>query len=485
MDSMAADSFPKGLPSGQNDVRGRLFPGQMVSEDVFEVSRWDIEQALAAGIDAFAIWMYPRLGDPLMGGQHGTFKSRKRLEALFTEMRKNGKMKFFPDYWWYKMSPENWVKVFPRGWQSEPMPTIEQEMKRQGEMLRDWMLRFGDVWLQRNGKFVVGMQDHALFQTVPYEKAMAWLFGPMGGRKKIFLSLSRYPLSGTVSSDWLAGADAVMDWDANRSYGESLEERAAGKEFARQYNKEWWSACSPGFSQSRQGDATAPAIPNVYERLGIIAFRQAWLDAIATGVPAVYLITWNDRSEDTEIMPTFDHGMAIQRLTAFFSRWFHQGKTPDIDREELLLFHHPQVVEKLELPLGRQPSASPDWCLTPPTDYVALCSFLRTPAEISVYFQKKCVATRMIPAGFHTWLLYHPARKTNGAAVYPREDRSLSVTVLPEAFSDAEVAVKVSRPGQEAERFFSHLPIVSAAGRADLGTVGDVFVIKSAKDDRR
>ena len=357
-------------------------------------------------------------------------------------------------------------------------------MKRQGEMLRDWAEHFGDIWAKKEGKFIVSMQDHALFANVPYAKASEWLFGPMGGRGKVFLALSRYPTSKGISPDWLAGADAIFDWDANRSYGDSKKEQAAGKQFASENSKQWWPSFAPGFSVSRSGDSTAPKIPVVYERLGVMAFRRAWLEAIADKSPFVYLITWNDKSEDSEIMPTADHGYAIQRLSKFFSLWYHENKQPEIKDEELLLFHHPQVVEGLELPKGRVATNSQPWSLTPATDYVTLCTFLLKPAEISVIFNKKVVAEKQIPAGFHTWLLYHPGKAPEDAPkgllpVYPEPEDGLSVTVLEKAFSDIEVSVKVQRDGADLGRYFSHTPVVSAAGRADLGTIGDVFVLPS------
>ena len=484
MDGFSADRHPNGnaLPSGQNNIRGRMHPDQIASSDAAAVSRWDIEQAKEAGIDAFAIWVYPRLGDASLGGKSGLFQARVRLETLFTEMQKAGGLKFYPDYWWYKMSPENWSSLAP-AWNEGPMPDVETEMKRQGEMLRDWAVKFGDVWAKRNGKLIIGMQDHELFKNVPYAKASEWLFGPLGGRDKVYLALSRYPVNGTISADWLAGADAIIDWDANRSYGDSLAEHLAGKDFAMRQSKSWWPSIAPSFSQSRSADATAPKTPTVYERLGIMAFRRAWLDAIADDAPTVYLITWNDKSEDSEIMPTADHGYAMQRLTRYFSRWHHERQIPKIEREELLLFHHPQVVEGLELPAGRQPTTSPASSLTPPTDYVTLCSFLYEPADVTIRFHRQIVAEKRLPAGFHTWLLYHPGSMPPDApkgakAVYPEEEGGLSVTTLPEAFKDMELSVNVSRNGVDLGRFFSHTPVVSAAGRADLGTIGDVFAIK-------
>ncbi len=483
--AFSADYFPgrAALPSKQCNTPGRPHPDQIPSSDAATVSRWDVEQAKEAGIDAFAIWMHPRLGDPALGRQSGNFQSRARLEALFTEMRKGGGLTFYPDYWWYKMDPQNWATTEP-GWKSDPMPDLETEMRRQGEMLADWAVRFGDVWTKCDGKLLIGMQDHALFKNMPYEKAVEWLFKPLGGRGKVYLALSRYPDKGgeKIAKDWLDGADAIIDWDANRSYGDSLDALAEGRRFAEASSKKWWPSFAPGFRASRSGDATAPKVPLVHERLGVMAFRKAWLDAISGDAPAVYLITWNDISEDTEIMPTDAHGYALQRLSRFFSDWHRKRQMPKIEREELLMFHHPQVVEGLELPAGRQATVGVPSAKTPPTDYVAICSFLREPLDVSVFFQRKCVAETKLPAGFHSWLLYHPAKLPADAPkglelVYPKEEPGLSVTVLPDPFEDMELSVRARRNGADLGRFFSHQPVVSAGGRGDLGTVGDLFVI--------
>ena len=467
--------FPKDLPSKQNGRIGRPVPTQVLQGDLSTSACAQIDSAKAAGIDAFAIWMHPRMGNSPTA-QSYQVREWLELEALFAEMKKTGGFSFYPDYWWYRMDPVNWGNT-EKSWKRDPDPGVEAEMRDHGKLLQSWAERFGDVWAKKDGRLVVGMQDHALFANVPYAKAMEWLFSPLGGRDKVYLVLSRYPTHGTIAADWLAGADAICDWDANRTYGDSLHVLKAGKAFAQAQGKAWWPSFAPSFFQSRTGDSTAPISPLVYERLGIIAYRRAWLDAILGDVPTVYLITWNDVSEDSEIMPTDLHREAHQRLTRFFSSWYKTGTQPAIQQEELLLFHHPQVVSGLQLPPGRLPTVGPEGGLTPPTDYIAICSFLKTPAEVSVVFQKEVVATKKLPAGFQTWLLYNPAVPTPGASapIYPAEEEGLIVTVLNKPFKDMEVLLQVTRDGVDMGRFFSHHPIVDAAGRADLGTVGNVF----------
>lgn len=475
MHGASADIVRGDTPTRVNGRIGTVLPEQVaLAGDPLAAARWDVAQAKAAGVDAFALWMHPRFADPdLPAG--GYRDAERRLEPLFAAMAEAGGITAYPDFWWFRMDPANWARTDP-GWKTATMPSVEAELRRLGALLAGWAGRHGRVWTRCDGRLVVGMQDHALFANVPYAQAMEWLFAPLGGRSRVYLALSRYPTSGTIAADWLAGADAVFDWDANRSYGDSRRAAAEGAAFAQAHGKAFWPSFAPGFHQSRQGDATAPPVPTLYERLGIIAYRRAWLDAIASPPPAVYLITWNDGSEDSEVMPTMQHGFAIHRLTAWFSRWLREGRQPAIGREEILLFHHPQAVSGVVLPPGRPAAAGAAGASTPPTDYLALCTFLRAPAELVVRLQNRETARRTMPAGFHTWLILHSS--ADPAAVYPAEEDGLSVTRLARPFADHEVFIEVESGGRRVGRFRSHQPVVDAAARGDLGTVGDVFVLE-------
>lgn len=474
MHGASADRDPLATPTRVNGRIGRILPEQAaLAGDPLAAARWDVVEAKAAGVTAFALWMHPRFADPALppGGYRD---AGRQLEALFTALEEDGGITAYPDFWWYRMDAARWAEV-DAGWSRPPVASVEAELRRLGGVLADWAARHARVWTRRDGRLVVGMQDHALFANVPYAQAMEWLFAPLGGRGRVYLALSRYPSAGTIAPDWLAGADAVFDWDTVRSFGDSRRELAAGAAFAASQGKAWWPGFAPGFHISRSGDATAPPAPTVHERLGVLAFRAAWLDAIRDRAPGVYLATWNDGSEDSEIMPTAAHGRAVQRLTAHFSRWLRVGSEPPIGREELLLFHHPQAVSGVALPPGRPAVVGQPGAATPPTDYLAVCSFLRSPAEVVVRLQHREAARRMLPAGFHTWLLYHPAAE---GAVYPAEEAGLSVSRLDRPFSDHEVYLEVWAGGSRRARFRSQQPVVTAAARGDLSTIGDVFPLE-------
>ncbi|MEK6795598.1 MAG: endo-1,3-alpha-glucanase family glycosylhydrolase [Spirochaetota bacterium] len=484
MTSMVATFHPKGKPSRQNDYLARPLAEQVeISRDFRAAARWDIEQACIAGVNTFAVWMYPRMGE--INSNDTAFQN-----MLFGEMQKEKTVQFYPDFWWFKMDPENWGKIMT-AWGAEPRPTIEAEMRRYGQVLKTWSERFGDVWRKHDGKWIIAMQDHALFKNVPYAKAAQWLFAPLGGREKVYLKLCRYPSlprfpnGGEIAPDWLAAADAVFDWSANSSYGDALEMRKQGEALCAASQKEWCPSFAPSFMQSRGGDGTAPTSPKIYERLGIVSFQDEWMEAIRSGAKSVAIITWNDMSEDTSLMPEENHGYAYLRLNRYFARWFQSGKRPDIEREEILLFHHPQVVEGLELPGSRKPTESGPGCSTPPTDFVAVVTFLKKSAEVSVIFHKQVIAKKECPPGYLAWFLYNPRKQLppeSGLAdtdpVYPSASDDLAVTILDKPFTDAEVFLEVKRGSEPPILFRSQRPIVSAAGRADLTTIGNVFRIE-------
>ncbi|MEK6794125.1 MAG: hypothetical protein AABZ39_05070 [Spirochaetota bacterium] len=62
--------------------------------------------------------------------------------------------------------------------------------------------------------------------------------------------------------------------------------------------------------------------------------------------------------------------------------------------------------------------------------------------------------------------------------MYPSASDDLAVTILDKPFADAEVFLEVKRGSEPPVLFRSQRPIVSATGRADLTTIGNVFRIE-------
>ena len=163
----------------------------------------------------------------------------------------------------------------------------------------------------------------------------------------------------------------------------------------------------------------------------------------------------------------------------------------------MLVYHHPQIVEGVQLPADRKPMEGfpvshgkrfgyPEHLRTPPTDYLGVVAMLKSPAKIAVMLGETVVAQRELPAGVTFWLIYQPRQLNDprhlyagdAQTVYPKEEPDFFITTLDKPFWDAEVYLAVHRGGDRIGFFRSHRPIASAAARGDLTTIGDAFELK-------
>ena len=196
-----------------------------------------------------------------------------------------------------------------------------------------------------------------------------------------------------------------------------------------------------------------------------------WRQAIEAESKYVMLQTWNDLSEDSSIMPESNHGWAFFELNKYYSKWYHTGKEPAVEKEKILFFHHPQMASGVKVPEGRMQMVdhnmikNPDVPVTPPTDYIGVVAFLKAPATISVQLSNTVIAKQDFPAGVHLWLAYKPAQhavEKKWTDVYPKESNWLSVTVLDKPFTDSYVYLSVHRDNDRIGLFRSQRPIVEA-----------------------
>ena len=193
-------------------------------------------------------------------------------------------------------------------------------------------------------------------------------------------------------------------------------------------------------------------------------------------------------------MPESNHAYAYYELNKYYARWFQSRRRPEVQKEQVLLFHHPQIVEGVQLPAGRKAMegfpvshgkrfCGPGEHSTPPTDYLGVVAMLRAPAEITVMLGETVIGKRELPAGVTSWLLYQPRNLNDPRKLYPvdpqlaypKAEPDFLVTTLAKPFWDAEVYLAVSRGNDRLGFFRSHRPIAAAAARGDLTTVGDVF----------
>jgi hypothetical protein len=291
-----------------------------------------------------------------------------------------------------------------------------------------------------------------------------------------------------MPEEWRLAADAYILWSASFSYG---DEKVLGRALAGEaaaMGKEYWSGLCPSFFQAR------PMLKHlaIKERLGMVAFLDGWMQALARKAPAVSIATWNDLSEDSALMPESNHGYAYWELNRHMAAWYQSGQAPAIEQEKLLLFHHPQVVKNVQLPPGHEAPTTYNWLATPPTDYVGVVGLLNEPARVVVHVGPKVTAVEDLPAGMKAWLIYNPItdmstirdRDTSRTfaktqAAYPEPADWLAVSKVDQAFEDNDVYIEVYRNDRRVALFRSTSPIRGFDRRGDLTTHGDVFELST------
>jgi Glycosyl hydrolase family 71 len=426
-------------PSLPNDTMAGHLPEVIQNyRDPVAAARQDIALAEGCGVDTFFMLLSP--------GHLPKSQFTNVIRAYWqTALEQNGTFKMAVDIWQFEPNPENIAK------------------------LRDAMMLlkkgYEGAWRQYQGRLVVLLNCKEM-KAEDLEK----LFSGIGGRGAVFLVLYD-PVDLEKSNPGLfAQANAFVDWP-HSSYVLAKEQVELGIACARKAGKEYWSPAMPSFAQSRDhGDVR----PNVREKLGAVNYLMDWHVAMSEDSPVVDLETWNDLTEDSAVMPETNHGYAFYELTRLCSQWYLAGRPPDITKEQVFVFHHPQALN-VALPVGREPEKAFPWEMkTPPTDYVNVVTALKKPARVSVMFGEKVIAEKECVAGIQNWLIYHPS-PLSAPGSYPESGKSLDCTVLNKAFGDAEVYIMVSRNNHMIGLYRSHRPILGAAGRGEMTTVGDVF----------
>lgn len=427
-------------------------------------ARQDIAMMKAAGINTISLGL----------GNHHLPKSQfaAMIHAYYQAALEDGGIKIMPDIWGDLSRPDELA---------DELALIKQ--------------KYEGAWRRRNGRLAISVWlDYGSGHLPDYRETTGRLCAKIGGREQVFFVFYSPAALKFHNPQWLTGADALTDW-IHESYAGDRNLLQKAMAAARAAGREFWQPVMPSFTQARYPH---PGVtPNVREMLGMTWFREAWLAALQADAPAVFLQTWNDLSEDSSVMPESNHGYAYYELSRYFARWFQSGRKPEVEKERILLFHHPQIVEGVELPAGRKPMEGfpvshgkpfgyPEHLRTPPTDYMGVVAMLKSPAKVSVQLGETVVAQRELPAGVTSWLIYQPRplndpRKLYGCdpqAAYPKEEPDFFITTLDKPFWDAEVYVAVHRGDERIGFFRSHRPVAAAAARGDLTTIGDAFELK-------
>ncbi len=474
------ETFLATEPSRANGIMALHTPEYLTNFAQPEAAaKQDLEMMRRAGVNAIAL---------LLCRGHLKSQFASMIHAYYQAALADGKI---------KIAPDSWSGQF----------TAPEEM---AQMYGELYARYGEAWLKHNGRLtILFWMDYGTRPLPPYAETVAKLFTRIGGRENVFLVLYSPRELKQHHPDWFAGADAFTDWLSD-SYARSAQALPEARACATESGKEYWSPVMPSFQQSRYPHDNGNFVPNLREKLGASWFRTAWLAAIEICAPAVCLQTWNDLSEDSSVMPESNHGDAYYELNRYFAAWYQTGAAPAVAREEVLLFHHPQVVEGLRLPPGVKPMEgfpvaigktfeSAVYHRTPPTDYIQLATLLKEPAEVIVRLNETELGRQTFPAGLNFWLLYQSRNQNDPQGryacdpetVYPHSEPGLTVTALDHprfaigfpplkagyyaGFPDAEVYVEVMRGGERLGFYRSHEPLRSAAGRGNLTVIGDVF----------
>jgi len=460
-------------------VGGSLPEMDKYAFDPHGAARKEIELAKRAGIDAFGMFNNACIKGPL------------KQFAAQTES------------YWQAALEDGTFKVFPEFWILNDKPFLDSGPQE----LQYYLDNYDDAWLRIDGKRVVffANQKNFLPKGVEPEEAINQILKPLGGKDNVYVAIIGSPRNEDYDykyawrrqppeAGWVNASDAMIYWWC-LNYGGELKTRPAMDNYVSAMNKEEWIRIMPSFFALR--DSWGPWIE---ERLGFAGFYENWQQAIRRKSRVAYIVTWNDTSEDSGIMPDVNHGYAYLELNRYFSRWYKAGAKPTVEDEQVLLFHHPQLTETpMKFPEGVEPVKRHNAQATPPTDYIGIVTMLKEEATVRIDLRTGAYYETMIekkfPAGVNFWLLYHPlnspdesALKNNDEAnvpepvfpnpIYPQEQADFQITKLDYALKSREIYIGVVRDGTLAGYFRSSQPILGTDRKPNLCTVGNVFKLE-------
>lgn len=144
----------------------------------------------------------------------------------------------------------------------------------------------------------------------------------------------------------------------------------------------------------------ARPVGSVYDEAGNTeTLRLSWEKAIRDGADMVLLATWNDYSETTSFAPSKQHGWSILDISAYYMARFQTGAYKPIVRDGLYLSHR---IHNNTLKPTNQTSLMQLWSgdRTAPRNTVEVLSLLTTPGTVSVVIGGK-TQTYAAPAGVY------------------------------------------------------------------------------------
>lgn len=100
-----------------------------------------------------------------------------------------------------------------------------------------------------------------------------------------------------------------------------------------------WSV-SPGYYNARISAYTQPDFNRIHE---------AYQAAIAAHAPYMFVMTWNDFSEDTDIEPSVNKGSALLTVFRYYNEWFKAGSQPNWSGEDHIVLSYPLRIPRTVL----------------------------------------------------------------------------------------------------------------------------------------
>ncbi|HEY3377304.1 MAG TPA: endo-1,3-alpha-glucanase family glycosylhydrolase [Armatimonadota bacterium] len=307
--------FPVKQPKGANiagwcrDTHiGALHPP--FADSVAEY-KWEIAQAYAAGVDAFVF--------DTCGGLQDFPIPEKMLQAA-EELGGAFKVGLCLDF-------------------------AAGTMERKAETVKNWLERHGKspaiLRIQGRPAFISYMQYR---KPEDVQSFFSTLRQAAGEPIFLHLDLSEVALRGKTAADWEAGvrpylplADGIGCFFSRAGLARDTQAFTALAQTAHQEGKLW--GMSPWVNYYTPGRSSQ------VENIGAENSRlwdQMWKLARETRSDYVLLTTWNDITEDTQVMPTVRHFFTYTDLLAnYYGPWFRTGEEPKPTHDQVYVFYRP------------------------------------------------------------------------------------------------------------------------------------------------
>ena len=154
--------------------------------------------------------------------------------------------------------------------------------------------------------------------------------------------------------------------------------------------------------------------------------RSTWKIARDSGAEWVQIPTWNDYTENTHLAPSVKHGWNYLDINAYYLTWYKTGRAPDVVRDTVYVTHRTQ-------PHAASPAYAQARTMalrggSAARDTVEALTFLTAPGRVTVTVGN--VATSCdVPAGPATCLA--PLRPGTVSAVVSRGGRPVAAVTSP------------------------------------------------------